>query len=461
MQFDDIKEQFKHVIQYSQGGLDVNVDDLFSQWVEAKRDFIEIFGGKLIYEYPEKVSFELGDKEKNIRIDNFIDDLCNKWGNEDLADFVAEHRGGFYSNQLEKTVKLDDGTELLKGRKLLKCFKYFIHNDQILNDVQSEASRIIQENKIEGRLCVSVHPLDFISSSENTHKWRSCHALDGEYRAGNLSYMVDRSTFMCYLRSDQEDVLPNFPKDVKWNSKKWRVLMFMSDDWEMLFAGRQYPFSTPTGLDFLREKIFPLLHMGEWTKWTDRKIRDFRTEDYCTGLSDSYIGVGRELYKMKELVINQPGSLMFNDLLSSSCYDPLYCFKKTKLIQFWTDDDTSVYTYKADCRTKFHIGGAIKCLHCGKNPIELTERMFCNDCEIEFDDTDIDVFGTCDCCGRRFVYDEGYGVEDEVICPNCEATETFICPICSERHYNSDQVYDEKAEEYICKNCYEERKGEF
>jgi hypothetical protein len=460
MQYDEIRKKFDRVIQYSQGVQDINTEELFSQWMEAKRDFIEAFGGQLIYEYPDKVSFELDEKEKKARIDLFVDELYNKWGNDGLAEFVEDHRTGFYSNQLDENVTLDDGTELLKGRKLLKCFKYFVNNDQVLNDIQSEASRIIQENKIEGHLCVSVHPLDFISSSENTHKWRSCHALDGEYRAGNLSYMVDKSTFMCYLRSDREEVLPNFPEDVKWNSKKWRVLMFMSDDWEMLFAGRQYPFSTPTGLDFLREKVFPLLHMGEWTKWTDKKIRDFKTDEYYTSLSDSYIAVGRELYKKRDLIINQPGSLMFNDLLSSSCYDPVYCFKKTKL-DLWFDDISAVYTYKADRRTKIHVGGTVKCLHCGKHPIELTERMFCNECEIEFDDTDIDVFGTCDCCGRRFVYDDGYGVGDEIICPDCEATETFICPICGERHYNSDKVYDEVSEEYICKNCYEERKGEF
>ena len=28
---------------------------------------------------------------------------------------------------------------------------------------------------------------DYLSLSENAFNWRSCHALDGEYRAGNLS----------------------------------------------------------------------------------------------------------------------------------------------------------------------------------------------------------------------------------------------------------------------------------
>ena len=84
---------------------------------------------------------------------------------------------------------------------------------------------ILQEDKIEGTLCFSVHPLDFLSSSENTYNWRSCHSLDGEFCAGNLSYMADSATMICYLKSDKEEILPRFPEDIPWNNKKWRVFL--------------------------------------------------------------------------------------------------------------------------------------------------------------------------------------------------------------------------------------------
>ena len=48
-EIDDIKEQFKKVISYSQGIENPVVDDLFEKWLEGKRDFIEAMGGKLIY----------------------------------------------------------------------------------------------------------------------------------------------------------------------------------------------------------------------------------------------------------------------------------------------------------------------------------------------------------------------------------------------------------------------------
>ena len=124
------------------------------------------------------------------------------------------------------------------GMKLVKAFKFFEQDKVTLETIQNEASRLIQEDKIEGKLRVSVHPLDFLSASENTYNWRSCHALDGEYRAGNLSYMCDRSTVMVYLCTEDKKKLPRFPASVPWYSKKWRMLLHFSDNWDMIFAGR-------------------------------------------------------------------------------------------------------------------------------------------------------------------------------------------------------------------------------
>ena len=257
--YKDIQEQFNKVIAYSQGILEPNTDKLFADWLEAKRDFIEAFGGQLIYEIPEKISFELGSKEKELRLEDLVLMIENRYGNGDLADFIRANKEGFFSNQVVENYQYGIAT-IPKGMKLIRAFKFFEDNSMALEAMQNAASMIIQEDKVEGYLCLSVHPLDFLSTSENTHNWRSCHALDGEYRSGNLSHMVDRATFICYLKSSRQEKLPNFPNDVPWNSKKWRVLFYMSDRWDMIFAGRQYPFSTETGLDYVKNKIFPKAH---------------------------------------------------------------------------------------------------------------------------------------------------------------------------------------------------------
>ena len=65
-------------------------DELFEKWFRAKKYFIEAFGGSTILEIPYKISFKLDDQEKNNKIEEFIDIVANNYGNEKLADFIAD-----------------------------------------------------------------------------------------------------------------------------------------------------------------------------------------------------------------------------------------------------------------------------------------------------------------------------------------------------------------------------------
>lgn len=449
--YNDVQEQFNKVISYSQGIPEPETDKLFADWLEAKRDFIEAFGGQLIYEWPEKVSFELGSREKSLRLDDFIGVLENRYENYDLAEFVRANREGFFSNQVVEPYTTSKGDTIPKGMKLLRAFKFFESDANALEAEQNAASMIIQEDKIEGTLCLSVHPLDFLSTSENTHNWRSCHALDGEYRSGNLSHMIDHSTFICYLKSSKDEKLPNFPPDVPWNSKKWRVLFYMSDRWDMIFAGRQYPFCTETGLDFVKNKVFPRANLGDFSSWIDKKYCGFKDKDVYSNFSHSYVPVVDGLVALDELVINEPGSLQFNDVLSSSCYDALYAYKKVECF--------GGYKYAPMHKfTRFHIGGKCNCTRCGKYPIEITSSFMCNDCELEYGDSEDDMFAYCPCCGSRYYYDDGVWVEgdEECVCPSCADSETTICDCCGTRHYTSAMVYSRKHNKYLCPECWDE-----
>lgn len=454
MQYKEIQKKFNEVITASQGIDNPQTDELFDRWLDAKRDFIEAMDGQLIWEWPEQVAFELGNKEKNLRVDDFVELIQNRWQNDDLADFILFEKDGFFSNQVTRQYICPQRNLIIpQGMKLLKAFKFFEDDVKVLNDMQSAASMIIQEDKITGTLCLSVHPLDYLSLSENTHNWRSCHALDGEYRGGNLSYMIDRSTIICYIRSNRDDYLANFG-DVKWNSKKWRVLLFFSTKWDMMFAGRQYPFVTEAGLDFVRESVLPAAHLNEWSPWFVDKIKTFSSVDFKFRFRYPYVPVGDRLVSMEELIKNEPGSLQFNDLLSSSCYDPMYAYKISKSL-WWGQSDPVIVT---DYFSRFHIGGSVKCLRCGKANIELTESMMCNNCEMNYGSSDSDLFGYCPSCGRRFIYDDGFWVNgaEETICPECADELTEYCSNCGDRYYIEDMIYDRNKEKYVCKWCAED-----
>ena len=120
---------------------------------------------------------------------------------------------------------------------------------------------------------MSVHPLDFLSLSENGHNWRTCHSLDGDYRAGNISYLLDDVTFIAYLKAQDNYYLPNFPTSIPWNSKKWRVLLHLSKDKNLLMAGKQYPLQLERGMQAVLNRIkndinlLDLKEEEEWSEW--------------------------------------------------------------------------------------------------------------------------------------------------------------------------------------------------
>ena len=449
--YQELKQQFKKVIAYSQDIREntLNVDELFDIWLNAKRDIIEAFDGKLIYEVPTPVHFHLDQKERAKHFDDFVHRINNVYNNSDLVDFLTSNADGFYDNTVCYPYEKND-IKIPRGMKLVKAFKYFEKDQKLLEQFQNLASQVIQEDKIEGILCFSVHPLDFLSSSLNTYNWRSCHALDGDYRAGNLSYMLDKSTIICYLKGGEDTIIPMFPPSVPWNSKKWRVLLYLSERWDMITAGRQYPFSSKGGLDIVLDELLKALKEPEerYTKWHDDYVDYYinKKNERCD-LNEIYIPVRRQLLKYADIVEDGPGALQFNDLLRSSTYsEPYYSIK-----------DNVGWFYHEYGLPKFTIGREVPCLCCGKNAIRDADIMTCRHCADKYDYYSDGERLTCDCCGASIYSDDWYGVEGEVVCEECYHKECFRCEDCDELYFNENKHYDRVNNCYVCTNCFKER----
>ena len=412
------------------------------------------FHGELIYEYPEPVSFLLDENEKARRIEDFIEFISENCYNPDLAAFIEKNASTFFENKVSHE---DKTMSIPKGMKLVKSFSHFIKDKEMLTYIQNRASQIIQEDKVEGTLCFSVHPLDFLSVSENTYNWRSCHALDGDYRAGNLSYMMDKITCVCYIKSKDGVKLPNFPFNVPWNSKKWRVLLYLSEDNNLLFAGRQYPFSSAPGLDIVKTIFLDLFDRNmNYSDWiSPLAVKHF--EDY-TGrkwsLREDFICLRGHLKPFSEVVSNAEGALQFNDLTDSSFYKPLCAAKHNSK---WMDV----------LNTHLIIGEAVPCLRCKQNMVARSYTMQCDDCEELYGESENDDFTYCSCCDRHIAISEALDVTVpfasnlttyETVCEDCFNAQCFQCASCLEYSYNSYKCVVNGKE--LCRHCYNEIKEE-
>lgn len=440
-----LEEDVAKVIQYSQNIENPKIHELIENWRKAKSWFItDLFDNNLIYQVPEKITFELDEtakKEKYSLFRDYVFDLCCDYCLDSYLRSINYNE--FFENTLTKDRELPNGKIVKKDMKFLRTLRFLIDDVKLLADIQNYASEIIQENKIEGYLCFSVHPLDFLSSSENTLNWRSCHSLDGEYRAGNLSYMQDSSTIIAYIRTEKEVKLPRFPEDVPWNNKKWRCLLFFNESQSLIFAGRQYPFSASNILNRVNVELRQLLEKRNfsWSPWYNDYIESYtRPNGDIVYFDDAeYLPFGNNIYEKSLLIKDVENSNHFNDLLYSCCYThPYYMYRN--------------FVSSA----KVIVGSEVKCLRCGEKIIDGKDSMMCHECECKYGNSDSDEYRTCDCCGNRFWYKDGVYVDSNFLCPDCVENETFICEECGDRCFNSDRKYDKMKEKFVCTNCYEE-----
>jgi len=430
------------VINWSQG-FTPSTTTLFGEWYKNKKRFIEWFGDKLIHEIGD-VNFHIDKEKQEVMINDFLDQCghimqYDEYSN--LYQFVKANKESFFSNLVSNTTITFD-KPIIKGMKLSKAFKYFISDKEMLVQVQQLASSYIQKDKITGKLCLSVHPLDYLSASETTYNWRSCHALDGEYRAGNLSYMADGVTICCYIKGKGIDVLPNFPSGFFWNSKKWRMWIHISDSWDYCFLGRQYPFT----LDGITEKIRELLPGSDWCKFSDVQIN--KVNDQTNGieynLGKNYIILqgefDHELYDIRD-VVQEGSKLNYNDLLYSSFYKPYYASRS--------------FVERKHLPPKITVGHRVKCLCCNQYDIEPGESlMLCCDCAQKLGLADYGI--VCNCCGETVDEDEITYLHDGTpICNRC-ISDYFYCENCNEWFSEDEIEYSEKYQQYFCKECFEE-----
>lgn len=447
--YNEIKESLKAAIAYSQEEADPQIDQLMSDWEKNKEKFLHRFGGP-IYECPEVMTFNLDQKAKDARLNELIEYISCNCLNPDLGIFIEKNKDSFFDNKVCDTMNTSG---IIPGMKLVKSFKFFEDNKELLTEFQNRASQVIQEDKITGKLCFSVHPLDFLTSSENTHGWRSCHSLNGQYRAGNLSYIADSVTFMVYIKSEQDVYLPAI--DQEWNNKKWRMLVYAADDDSIMFAGRQYPFDASGVLEKVREVYSDLIKDGfdeyaYYTEWENKYVKSIGKQE----LSYRYFPYNRTLQSLEKIVLNNEYNMAYNDVRGSSLYtQPYYSVLKTR--------QTFCHIYVHPFVYPMTVGARVSCIHCGHAPVSRRggHSMRCDECELEYGGSDNEDICVCNICGCRVFIDDAYeldGVGYDFVCDSCFDRECFECENCGRLFYNCDLNivrYEDGSAEKYCYYC--------
>lgn len=362
-------------------------DGFYNKFLENKADLFKFFDNSLVKEKPINITFTKEDLEEDL-INVFNCNLFNclyksfttirQFDHERLCHdfFSLEER---YENKLSRNISLFYKTKELKFTKGIKLTKVISKmfalaqeeddlDDKLLTFFINSYSRVLNKKCFDGILCVSIHPLDFLTMSENTHGWRSCFRVDGEYSASPRYLMQSKNIVMTYLKSTDSTI--NIGGE-RWNNKKWRAYAIVENGNVLL--GKSYPAYYPSISKLSAEMVAETLNiLGETVQ-----VESFSDEsDVCSTDHNRF----------------------YNDFCHSDFY---------------------TYMVKGNNNSHFNIDGSHLCIQCG-NPT--FEGSFCPSC---YDDNNYKrcpicrerIYRgkkTCDFCGK--LLEKGVKIADNEAC---------------------------------------------
>lgn len=328
-------------------------------------------------------------KEREYEITALISNIFN---------FTAlEENALLYDTYITEKIKLSQGEKPFRAlNSLIKRLNLAVPAS-ILADIENlrlAHSQALNKKKVSGKLILSIHPLDYMTMSDNAYGWNSCMSWEnnGCYHAGTLEMLNSPSVIVAYLEGDK----PYYPvyDSRSWSNKKWRELFVLDHDFITGIKG--YPYENPSleeivlnKLADVAEKIFPKYE---------------RSIHYLTP-------AGKMVIDNKEYPFST--NLMYNDFENNG-EEPIIYSTEINFENFYY----SCYNYS----------GKAYCTVCGQ-ALESEESTLCDECN-----------GTpyCSCCGERIEDGNGFFINDEYYCQDCAEEHFNYCERCYQ--YTSQDV---------------------
>ena len=285
--FDSFKEAVKVTISdkaKAEQVKDEYVMMYLEKWAEAKKEFFEMFGHKLIIEIP----VEFNPTEEIMR-DNIMS-LCKMFP-QYAAAIHDIHINVFIENKLsnysvERSVyRLLFPTKYKAGMKVTKALSTVIND----NAFDIEISKFLQNRLVKGVARISIHPLDYVTISTNTHKWGSCmHIIEGFNKTGGYSLMMDKNTIITYYDTGKNVKYESCGSSFSWNNKIFRQLFVMSDTRNSFALGHYNGTPDSRVTKELSQKMCSFLDSdGDWKK---SDSHGYCTKDGAFYYDTSYYG---------------------------------------------------------------------------------------------------------------------------------------------------------------------------
>lgn len=259
----------------------------------------------------------------------------------------------FKFNNREMTIKL--GQKIIKTiQKVLNFYGYDMSNG-LFEEFRNKVSNITTSSNIKSNLVLSIHPIDYMTMSDNNCGWSSCMSWksNGSYSDGTIEMMNSNMVVVAYLESDKQFIVNNHIIP----NKSWRMLLYVHKN--ILVAGKSYPYHNSELDKKALEELYKLVNKN--LKW-DYKYKKQEYRDLYSYLPNEENQINIHWISKKQIVI-VTGHAMYNDLL---------------------EDKDSIYLCYRNIPKKgivLNASGKNTCLVCGLQHYGTTSKKICNSCK--------------------------------------------------------------------------------
>lgn len=382
-----------------------DLETVLRPWAEAKANLFKLFGEQFIIERPVEYPADIDDLENKVwkqlnwrtnaistfkynfyeAVEKYPELIPQRYGIMELMRPMNLATNKFEYDTIVikdpitgKDFKIPYGCKPVKMLgKLAKMF-----NIPGFEEFRVELSMITNQKNLHGNLCLSIHPLDYMTMSDNDYDWESCMSWKqtGCYRQGTVEMMNSPYVIVAFLRGETDMNLFSSNREEKWNNKKWRELFIVHDD--VISEIKGYPYQSTILVDKVLEWLRELKEAQD-VKY-DSDIYEHHGSERSIKTDDGYINLEFWTHNM------------YND--------------------FGTMDrghHCLVATDRIERRFSLCYSGVPECMWCGEtNPsLSCEESLVCQDC---------DKTCTCENCGSHgWDEDDFIQVDGVWLCPDC------------------------------------------
>lgn len=362
----------------------IGIDLMLEEWARQKLRFYKLMGRNI--KLKQEINFNKEDIEKSkmtndekIMSTNITDIF--KCTDSKFPFFQPITNEMFIYSRLEETLPMISREALsshtyrdlfdAKYRNQSISFSKFIHDTFQSPKLDEVISKYIEENfesRVHGFVYLSIDPIDYLTMSMNLEGWNSCQSLHmrmnideveiGSYGSATISYICDNSTMIAYRTDGEEKRMAFNNRSVMIESKKWRQLIYMNQDFSGFFNSRQYPYPSELLCKTIRNMIEKLID----------KTNDVKEHTYTGGTLEN-----SNAWQVDYL-------RRFNNLTGSIRYLDADWLQYDDVHHEWKHTYTFKYNEKETYKSRIAIGSHPFCPKCGKYRVTSSSGITCTYC---------------------------------------------------------------------------------